>query len=67
MDNVVQGEIISPVILSLYVMDKHLHSCHVELAVYASSTAILITPGQTALIVNYVASYLSDLQRLLKE
>lgn len=65
--NVAQGEIISPVILSLYVMDMHLYSCHVELAVYAFNTAILISSGQAALIVKYMESYVSELQRLLKE
>lgn len=65
--NVVQGEISSSVILGLYVMDMHLHSRHVDLAVYAGSTDILFTSGQPALIVSNLESHLSDLERLKKE
>jgi hypothetical protein len=47
-------------------MDMHVHSLHVELAVCAGNTAILIPSGQPALIVNYLEAYLRELERLLK-
>ena len=59
--NVFRGEIISPVILGLYVMDMHLHSHHVDLAVYAG------TSDQPSLILIYLESHLNDLEQLLKE
>lgn len=54
--NVVQGEIISPVILSLYIMDMYLHFRHFELPDYAGNTTITITSGQPGLIINYLES-----------
>jgi len=66
-DGVAQGEIISPVLFSLYVNDMTSPSRHVELALYADDTAIIATPRQLALLVKYLETYLSDLERWLSE
>jgi predicted Zn-dependent protease len=42
-------------------------SHHVELAVYADVTAIIATSRKPTLLVNYLESYLNDLQRWLSE
>ena len=42
-------------------------SCHAELVVYTDDTAIVVTSGKTALLVSYLESYLSDLERWLRE
>jgi hypothetical protein len=53
--------------LSLYVNDMLIPSRHVELALYADDKAIIATSRNTVLLVSYLESYLSDLERWLKE
>jgi retron-type reverse transcriptase len=60
---VAQGGIISPVLFSLYVNDMPTPSRHVELADYADDTAVIATSRQPALLVKYLETYLSDLER----
>jgi hypothetical protein len=62
---VAQVGLISPVLCSLYVNDMPSH--HVELALYADDTAIIVTFRKPTLLVSYLAAYLNDLQRLLTE
>jgi hypothetical protein len=64
---VVQGGLISPVFFSLYVNDMPSPSRHVALALYADDTAIMATSRKPTLLVSYLESYLSDLQRWLSE
>jgi hypothetical protein len=64
---VAQGGLISPVLFSLYVNDMHIPSRHVELALYADDTAIIDTFRKPKLLVSYLESYLSHLERWLKE
>ena len=64
---VAQGRLISPVLFSLYVNDIPSPSHHVELAFYADDTAIIATSRKPTLLVSYLESYLSDLQRYLSE
>jgi hypothetical protein len=42
-------------------------SHHVELALYEDDTAIITTSHKPTLLVSYLESYLSDLQRWLSE
>jgi len=62
---VTQGGLISPVLFSLYDMPPPPH--HVELALYADDTAIIATSRKPTMLVNYLESYLNDLQRWLSE
>jgi len=62
-----QGGLISPVLFNLYVNDMPTPSHHVELALYADDTAIIATSRKPTLLVNYLESYLNDLQRWLSE
>jgi retron-type reverse transcriptase len=62
---VAQGGLISPVLLS--VNDINTTSHHVELALYAEDTAVIATSRKPKLLVSYLKSYLSDLQRWLSE
>jgi hypothetical protein len=55
-----QGELISPVLFSLYVRDMPSHQ--VELAPYAGDTAIIATSGMPTPLVSYLEAYLNDLQ-----
>jgi hypothetical protein len=64
---VAQGGVISPVLLILYVNDMPSPSRHVELALYAKDMAAIATSHQLALLVNYLETYLSDLERWLSE
>jgi hypothetical protein len=64
---VAQGVLISPVLFSLYVNDMPTPSRHVFLALYADDTAIIATSRQPMLLVNYLQTYVSDLQRWLTE
>ena len=57
---VVEGGIISPVLFSLYANDMPPPPCHVELALYAD-TAITAMSCQSARLVKYLQTYLSDL------
>jgi hypothetical protein len=64
---VAQGGIISPVLFSLYVNDMPSPSRHVELALYADDTAVIATSRRPALLVKYLETYLSSLERWLSE
>jgi hypothetical protein len=64
---VAQGELISPVFLSLYVNDIPFPSRHVELARYAVDTAVIATSRKPALPVSYLDSYLADLELSLRK
>jgi hypothetical protein len=64
---VIQGGIISPVIFSLYVNDMPSPPRHVELALYADDMAVVATSRQPALLVKYLETYFSDLERWLSE
>jgi len=63
---VVQGELISPVLFSLYANDMPSPSHHVELPLYKDYTAITATSRKPTLLVRYLESYL-DLRRWLGE
>jgi retron-type reverse transcriptase len=63
---VAQGGIISPVLFSLYVNDMPIPFRHVELALYTDDTAVMATSCKPELLVSYLESYLSDLERWLK-
>jgi hypothetical protein len=65
--DVAQGGIISPVLFNLYVNDMPTPSQHFELALYAEDTAVIATSRQPALLVWYLETYLSDLERWLSE
>jgi len=64
---VAQGGLISPVLFKLYVNDMPKPSHHVELALYADDTAIIATSRTPVLLVSYLQSYLSHLERWLTE
>jgi len=53
---VAQGELISPVLFSLYVNDMPPHSHHFELALYADDTAIIATSRKPTLLDSYFES-----------
>jgi hypothetical protein len=57
----------SPVLFSLYVIDMHSTSHHVQLALYADGTAVIVTSRKPTLLVSYLESYLNDFQRWLSE
>jgi hypothetical protein len=62
-----QGELISPVLFSLYVNDMLSPSHHVVLALYADDTAVIATSHKPTLLVSYLESYVNDLQLWLSE
>jgi hypothetical protein len=62
-----QGGIISPVLFSLYVIDVPSPPRHVELALYADDMVIIATSRQPGLLVKYLETYFSDLERWLSE
>jgi hypothetical protein len=64
---VAQGGLVSPVLFSLYVNDMPVPSRHVKLALYADDTAIIATSRKSALLIRYLETYLSDLERWLRE
>jgi hypothetical protein len=64
---VAQGGLISPVLFSLCVNDMPTSSHDIELALYAEDTAIIATSNKPTLLVSYLETYLSDLQRWLSE
>jgi hypothetical protein len=51
---VAQGEIVSPVLFSLYVNDIPTPSRHVELAQYADDTALIATSRDPSLLFGYL-------------
>jgi retron-type reverse transcriptase len=64
---VAQGGLISPVLFILYVKDMPSPSRHFELALYADDTAFIATSLITSLLVSYLESDISDIQRWLSE
>ena len=58
---VAQGGLITPILFSLYVKDIPSPSHHVELALYADYTAIIVKSGNLTMLVSYLESYLNDL------
>ena len=64
---VVQGGLISLVLISLYVNVMPTPSHHIELALYANNMVIIAMSHSPTLLVSYLESYLSDLQRWLTE
>jgi len=64
---VAQGGLIFPVLFSLYVNDMPPPSHHVELALYADDTAIIVTSLKPTLFVSYLESYFNELQGWLSE
>ena len=64
---VAQGGLVSPVLFSLYVKDMPAPSRHVGLVFYADDTAIIATSRSPVLLVSYIETYLSDVERWLRE
>jgi hypothetical protein len=64
---VAQGGLISPAPFSVYVNELPTPSHHVELALYADDTAVIATSRKPTLLVSYLDSYISYLQRWLSE
>jgi hypothetical protein len=64
---VAQGGIISPVLFSLYVNDMPSPSHYAELALYADDTAVITTSRRPTLLVKYLETYLSTLERWLSK
>jgi hypothetical protein len=64
---VARGELVSPVLFSLYVNDMPVPFRHVKLALYADDKTIIATSRKPALLIKYLETYLSDLERLLRE
>ena len=62
-----QGGFNSPLLFCLYFNDLPTPSRHVELALYADDTAIIATSRKPTLLVSYLETYLSNLQRWLME
>ena len=62
-----EGGIISPVLFSLYANNMRLSSRHFELVLYMYNTAVIATSCQPALLLKYLETYLSDLERELSE
>jgi len=62
-----QGGLNSPVLFRLYVNYMPPSSNHFELAFYAEDTAIIATSRKPTLLVSYLESHLSELQRWLIE
>jgi hypothetical protein len=60
---VAQGGLVSPVLFSRYINDMPVSSRHVDLALYADDTAIIATSCVSSLLIRYLETYLSDLER----
>ena len=64
---VAQSGLVSPILFSLYVNDIPVPSRHVELALYADGMAIIATSRKPVLLVSYLESYRTDLDRWMRE
>jgi len=53
---VAQGGLISPLLFSRYINDMPSPSHHVELALYADDTAIVVTSRKQTLLISYLKS-----------
>jgi hypothetical protein len=62
-----QGALVSPDLFSVYVNDMPAPFHHLGLARCATDTTIIPTSRKPALLVSYLESYLSDLERWLNE
>jgi hypothetical protein len=62
---VAEGGIISPLLFGLYINDMPSPSRHVEFALYADDTSFVAMSRQPVLVVKYLETYLSDLERWL--
>jgi hypothetical protein len=65
--SVVQGGLVSPVLLNLYVNDIPTPSRHVQLAQYADDTALLATSRGPSLVVGYLEAYFGRLERWIRD
>jgi hypothetical protein len=59
--------LIPPVLFNLFLNVMPSPSHHVELALYADETAVIVTSCKPTLLVIYLESYLHDIQRWLSE
>jgi hypothetical protein len=59
-----QAGLVSPVVFSLYVNDMPTPFLHAELALYADDTALLATSHSPSILVGYLETYLSRLERI---
>jgi hypothetical protein len=64
---IAEGGIISPILFSLYGNDMPSPSRHFQLALYMDKTAVIATSCHPTLLVKYLDTYLSDLERWLSE
>jgi hypothetical protein len=64
---VAQGGIVSPVLFGMYVNDMRMPSRHVQSVLYAEDMTIISTSRKSALLIRYLQTYLSDLERWLRE
>ena len=64
---VVQGGLTTPVFFNLYVNDMSTPSHHVQLALYADDTVVIVISRKPMLLVSYLQTYLNDLQRWLSD
>ena len=55
------------VIFSLYVNDIPTPSRHIELAVYVDDTALVVTSKQPVLLVKYLETHLSEVEKWLRD
>jgi hypothetical protein len=62
-----EGEIISPVLIILYVRKMSSPSRNFELSLYMENMAVIATSYQPGLLVKYLDTYLSDLEQWLSE
>jgi hypothetical protein len=64
---VAQGGLVSPVLFRLYDNDMPVTSRHVQLALYVDDPAVIATSRKSALLIRYMETYLSELERWLGE
>jgi hypothetical protein len=64
---VAQGELVPPVLFSLYAEDIPTQSRHVQPALYAYLTALTSTSGSPSLLVGYLEAYLGRLELWLRD
>jgi hypothetical protein len=60
-----RSSLISPVFCKLYINDMIIPTNHVELALYAEDTTIIVTSRKPTLLVTYLELYLNKLKRWL--
>jgi hypothetical protein len=62
-----QGRVIFPEIFSLYVNDIQAPSLHIELVQYANYTALIATSKHPELLVKYLETHLSELEKWFRD